>query len=77
MVLKLRAWRRRNELSQRAAAEVMNDRGFKLRLSTLQTWERGYRKPSELISWGLGKWLEENPRIENPPRYRSRPKFGK
>lgn len=76
VVKKLLSWRRKNHLSQRGAVEIMQARNFDVSLSTLQNWERSARKPGRIVSNALQEFLEENPKIDNPPRYAPGPKPG-
>ena len=69
IVQRLRAWRRRNGLSQRAAAEVMQAHDCPVSISTLQAWEQGRHQPGKLAERMLGVFLKEHPIIENPPKY--------
>jgi hypothetical protein len=77
VVQQLVRWREKNHLSQRAAVQVMMDRGLDVSLFTLQTWEQGYRNPGRYAAQALSAFLRENPVIPNPPQYRRGPKPGK
>jgi DNA-binding transcriptional regulator YiaG len=74
IVRQLRAWRHRNGLSQRAAAQVMQEHNCDILLATLQAWERGYRQPGRLAKKTLAAFLRAHPRIENPPVFKPGPK---
>jgi DNA-binding transcriptional regulator YiaG len=41
VVLRLKAWRAQNDISQAEAAELLCRRGLPIRLRTLQAWEAG------------------------------------
>jgi DNA-binding transcriptional regulator YiaG len=61
-------------LSQRAAAQVMQEHNCDILLATLQAWERGYRQPGRLAKKTLAAFLRAHPRIENPPVFKPGPK---
>jgi hypothetical protein len=63
------AWRKRNQMSQRAAVTVMSEAGYSITLTMLQHYEVGLRTPSELVQRALERFLDEHPVIENPPRF--------
>jgi transcriptional regulator with XRE-family HTH domain len=67
-------WRRRNGLSQRGAAEVMEARQCPISINQIQAWEQSKRVPPRLEVQVLQRFLSEHPTIENPPIYRPGPK---
>jgi DNA-binding transcriptional regulator YiaG len=69
IVQRLRAWRRRNCLSQRAAAEVMQANDCPISLAMLKSWEQGRRAPGKMAERVLQIFLKHHPTIENPPKY--------
>jgi hypothetical protein len=69
IVKRLKAWRERNGLSQRATSEVMHKAGVPIKLSTIQNWESGRNTPGELSSTVLRTFLDAHPVIEDPPKY--------
>jgi len=69
VIQRLIAWRKRNNLSQRAAAVVMQAAGYQVRLSAIQHWETGIRTPSPLAGKALETFLDQHPTIQNPPRF--------
>jgi hypothetical protein len=73
VIVRLIKWREKNGLSQRAAVEVMQARGFDVSKSTLQKWETG-TPPGKYSSRALQSFLKEHPVILNPPQYRPGPK---
>jgi DNA-binding transcriptional regulator YiaG len=75
IIRQIRSWRFRNRLSQRAAVEVMRERGgFKVSESTLKAWEQGRNEPGDLAVQTLRAFLKAHKRIENPPVYKPGPK---
>jgi hypothetical protein len=69
VIQRLIKWRDRNGLSQRGAVEVMRGAGFPIKLSQIQHWECADRAPNEAATKLLEIFLEQHPRIENPPRF--------
>jgi DNA-binding transcriptional regulator YiaG len=45
IIRKLRAWRRRNDLSQKEAVGVLQSHFFRVSLASLASWEQGRRLP--------------------------------
>jgi hypothetical protein len=74
IIKRLKKWREKNHLSQRQAAAVMERAGFPIRLSALQHWERGFRKPGTFSSHTLKLFLDQNPTVTNPPVFKPGPK---
>jgi transcriptional regulator with XRE-family HTH domain len=60
----LRAWRERNGLSQRQAAEVLVAGGVPVVLSTLARWEIGYRRPGRLAAALLKEFLKRHAKVK-------------
>ena len=69
VIKRLVAWRKRNNLSRRGAAEVMKARGLPVPIRTLEGWEQGNHGPSAYSTLLLTAFLKEHPVIENPPYY--------
>ena len=74
IIKRLKKWRDKNGLSQRAAVDVLRLHGLEVSLGTLQHWEQGVREPGKLASKAIRDFLTEHPTIENPPRYKPGPK---
>jgi DNA-binding transcriptional regulator YiaG len=74
IVRKLVSWRKKNGLSQRAAAVVMQERQCDILLSSLQAWEQGKRQPGRSAKKVLSTFLDRNPTVENPPVFKPGPK---
>ena len=78
IIRQIRGWRFRNRLSQRAAVEVMRERGgLGVSLSTLKAWEQGRNEPGDLAVKTLRAFLATHKRVENPPVYKPGPKPGR
>jgi ribosome-binding protein aMBF1 (putative translation factor) len=69
IVKRLKAWRERNGLSRRVAAEVMSREGYSVTEEVIRSWEDERRVPTELTQKALEAFLDQHPRIKNPPRY--------
>ena len=69
VIKSLLTWRKRNQLSRRAALEVMKERGLTVSIRTLAAWEQGARSPGLYSTQLLVAFLRQHPRIENPPYY--------
>lgn len=69
VVEKVRRWRKKNGLSQRAAVEVMVKGGCEIKVTTLQKWEAGVNAPGQFTIKYLEDFLVENPVIKDGPRY--------
>ena len=76
VIRRLLAWRKRNQLSRRAALEVMKERGLTVSMHTLTAWEQGTRSPGSYSTQLLVAFLRKHPRIENPPYYPPGPRPG-
>ena len=63
-------WRASNGLSQRAASEVLKERGLAVPLSTIKQWEQGLREPGMYARTALCQTIELHWKVENPPVYR-------
>jgi DNA-binding transcriptional regulator YiaG len=68
IVVRLKAWRERNELTPRQAAAVLRRYNVPVAYSTLRGWESGGR-PRELMVELIARVLEEHPTITDPPRF--------
>ena len=69
IIVRLRAWRKRNGLSQRAAAEVMTREGYRVGVGSIRAWEIGRSAPGELATRALEAFLDAHPVITDPPKY--------
>ena len=70
IIHKLRAWKAENgNLSARAAATVMNARGFVVSHRTLESWDSGARVPSRFAAQALESFLAQHPVITDAPKY--------
>jgi hypothetical protein len=71
VIVKLKAWRRKNKLSQRQAVEIMKARGYPVLLGELQRWEVGMRRPRPLVAKALEAFLDKHPKIpaEDVPKF--------
>ena len=78
MVKRLRAWRKKNQLSQRGLVEVMESRGVPIDITTVQQWEQGRHWPSGLAGRLVLDFLAryEKEELTDGPDYRKRSKLG-
>jgi transcriptional regulator with XRE-family HTH domain len=63
IILRLRAWREANDLSQAEAVRILSSAGVPAKLSTLRQWETGRRSPAAITTAALQRFLEEHPKI--------------
>lgn len=66
VVVRLKAWREGNNLSQAQAVAVLVSAGLPAKLRTLQHWEIGRRSPRAITAAALARFLDENPKIDHP-----------
>ena len=66
VILRLKAWREGNNLSQAQAVAVLVAAGLPARLRTLQHWEIGRRSPRAITAAALERFLDEHPKIDHP-----------
>ena len=64
VVLRLKAWREGNKLSQAQAVTVLVAAGLPAKLRTLQHWEIGRRSPRAITAAALARFLDENPKVD-------------
>ena len=69
IAVSLRAWRKRNHLSQRQAAAVMQARGLPATTGVIRAWETGWRMPTPITARAIEDFLEKYPEITDPPRF--------
>jgi DNA-binding transcriptional regulator YiaG len=62
VILRLKAWRERNDLSQNQAVAVLIAAGLPAKLRTLQHWEIGRRSPRAITAAALERFLDEHPK---------------
>jgi len=65
-VHKLKAWRKRNRLSQRAAVAVLQKHYFHITFASLRSWEEGRRSPHPHTAEILDKFLNDHPTVLPP-----------
>jgi|SRR5208337_244621 len=75
VIRQLKAWRTRNNLSQRQAVFAMENRDCPVDIATLQQWEQGRYRPSNLAAKALETFLATYPTITDAPLYRKRTKL--
>jgi transcriptional regulator with XRE-family HTH domain len=75
VIRQLKAWRTRNNLSQRQAVFAMESRDCPVDIATLQQWEQGRSRPSNLAAKALETFLATYPTITDAPLYRKRTKL--
>ncbi len=63
VVLRLKAWRAQNDISQAEAAELLCRRGLPIRLRTLQAWEAGRSAPNRFAVVALIQFLDKHPTV--------------
>ena len=64
IVLRLKAWREANNLSQAEAVAALVSAGVPAKLQTLQQWESGRRSPPAITTAALERFLHEHPSID-------------
>jgi DNA-binding transcriptional regulator YiaG len=67
VILRLKAWREGNSLSQSQAVAVLVAAGLPAKLRTLQHWEIGRRSPRAITAAALERFLDEHPKIDHRP----------
>jgi transcriptional regulator with XRE-family HTH domain len=72
VIRELKAWRERNDLSQKAAAELLASEGVPVLLGTLRRWEIGYRRPGVFAAKALAEFLARHPKVKGDGGYGSR-----
>jgi DNA-binding transcriptional regulator YiaG len=60
VILRLKAWREANSLSQAEAVRALSTGGVPVKLATLQQWETGRRSPPAITTAALQRFLEEH-----------------
>jgi DNA-binding transcriptional regulator YiaG len=63
LVVRLKAWRAQNDISQAEAAELLHEGGLPVRLRTLQEWESGRAAPNPFAALALTEFLEKHPTV--------------
>ena len=66
---KLKAWRKRNGISQRAAVAIMDAGGVKLPLMTYQKYEGGFRTPGRFALAAIEGFVDAHPTVTDPPKF--------
>ncbi len=67
VILRLKAWREENKLSQAQAVDVLIAAGLPAKLRTVQDWESGRRSPHAITGAALARFLDEHPKIDPRP----------
>jgi transcriptional regulator with XRE-family HTH domain len=67
VILRLKAWREGNNLSQARAVAILVGAGLPAKLRTVQDWESGRRSPHAISAAALDKFLDEQPKIDQRP----------
>jgi len=67
--------RKKNGLSQRQAAEVMDARGVPIKVIQIKGWEQGQYLPSRLAVAVLERFLKEYPEIKDAPKHGKKSKL--
>jgi transcriptional regulator with XRE-family HTH domain len=65
VILRLKAWREGNKLSQAQAVDVLVAAGLPAKLRTVQDWETGRRSPHAITAAALARFLDEHPKIDH------------
>jgi len=68
VILRFKAWREGNNLSQAQAVAVLVGAGLPAKLRTVQDWESGRRSPHAISAAALDKFLDEQPKIDQRPQ---------
>jgi transcriptional regulator with XRE-family HTH domain len=66
---KLKAWRKKNGMSQRSAVKVLNDGGVKLPLATYQKYEGGFLNPGRWALAAIERFLDDHKTVTDPPTF--------
>src|SRR5271166_3407827 len=64
IILRLKAWREANNLSQAEAVGALVSAGVPAKLPTLQQWETGRRSPPAITTAALERFLHEDPSFD-------------
>jgi DNA-binding transcriptional regulator YiaG len=64
IILRLKAWRETNNLSQAETVDALVSAGVPAKLPTLQQWETGRRSPPAITTAALERFLDEHPSID-------------
>jgi len=75
LVTRLKAVRKKNGLSQRQAAEVMEAKGVLVDMTSMKQWEQGRNRPGRLAGKLVRDFLERYPVITDAPVYGKRSKL--
>jgi DNA-binding transcriptional regulator YiaG len=67
VILRLKAWREGNSLSQAQAVAALVAAGLPAKLRTVQDWETGRRSPQAITAAALARFLDEHPKIDQRP----------
>jgi transcriptional regulator with XRE-family HTH domain len=67
VILRLKAWREANKLSQAQAVDVLIAAGLPAKLRTVQDWESGRRSPHAITAAALARFLGEHPKVDKRP----------
>jgi DNA-binding transcriptional regulator YiaG len=73
VMLRLKAWRHANNLSQAQAVHALVAAGLPAKVRTLQDWEIGRRSPRAITAVALERFLDEHPTISQPATNRILP----
>jgi DNA-binding transcriptional regulator YiaG len=63
LVVRLKTWRARNDISQAEAADLLRRRGLPIRTRTLQEWEAGRAAPNAFAALALTEFLDKHPTV--------------
>jgi len=63
VVVRLKKWRAKNNISQAEASDVLRRRGLPIRLRTLQEWEAGRSAPNPFAAVALTEFLDKHPTV--------------
>jgi len=69
MVKRLRVWRKKNRLTRRQAAAVMEARGVPVDVMVIYHWEKEHKTPNRMSVAMVSKFLEEFPVITEAPAF--------
>src|SRR6516162_121309 len=65
IVIRLKAWRSLNDLSQSQAVRILVEAGLPVALTTLQQWEIARSSPRPLMVAALARFLAEQEKLPN------------
>jgi DNA-binding transcriptional regulator YiaG len=63
VVIRLKAWRAKNDISQAEAADLLRRRRLPIQLRTLQAWEAGRSAPNPFAATALTEFLDKHPTV--------------